>query len=92
MRLLICVCLGGLRRWLLQFQVHAEKIIHGDISCRNVLLDANYDVKIQTTLCMTPKKTMLASQSLHWEAPEALAGEVQHTSKTDAYSFASGSL
>jgi hypothetical protein len=86
----MCVC-----RWATQMasaisRLHAEKIIHGDISCRNVLLDANFDVKITDYLVHDPEEDYaLASQSLHWEAPEALAGEVDaYTYKTDAYSFA----
>ena len=48
-------------RWATQMasaisRLHAEKIIHGDISCRNVLLDANYDVKITDYLVHDPEE------------------------------------
>ena len=81
-------------KWAMQIaaavsRLHQEKIIHGNISCRNVLLDENYGVKITDFLVHDPQEDYsLASHLLHWEAPEALAGEISdYSSKTDSYSI-----
>lgn len=81
-------------KWAMQIaaavsRLHQEKIIHGNISCRNVLLDENFGVKITDFLVHDPQEDYsLASNLLHWEAPEALAGEISdYSSKTDSYSI-----
>ncbi|KAF9237149.1 kinase-like domain-containing protein [Melanogaster broomeanus] len=82
--------------------LHSFPVIHGDLTCNNVLLDANFNARLAdfgyaSLIGETPEALAYLQMStmrpgtLRWAAPEQISQDteetVQPTTKSDIYSF-----
>lgn len=70
--------------------LHMENVVHGDLGCHNLLLTDKMDIQVADfSIHLPDKNAKLASRLKHWEAPEALRGDIStYTLYSDAYSLA----
>ncbi|KAF9230106.1 kinase-like domain-containing protein [Melanogaster broomeanus] len=86
----------------LQLVLHSFPVIHGDLTCNNVLLDANFNARLAdfgyaSLIGETPEALAYLQMStmrpgtLRWAAPEQISqdngGDSAATTKSDIYSF-----
>jgi len=62
------------------------KVIHGDLKAQNVLVDSKFRVKV-ADFGLSQKKTVGATGTPFWMAPELLRGEAENSASSDVYSF-----
>lgn len=61
-------------------------VIHGDLKAANILVDRNFRAKV-ADFGLSAKKTIGATGTPLWMAPELLRGESSNTAASDVYSF-----
>uniref|UniRef100_A0A7S1Y4G3 Guanylate cyclase n=1 Tax=Grammatophora oceanica TaxID=210454 RepID=A0A7S1Y4G3_9STRA len=62
------------------------QVIHGDLKAQNVLVDSKFRAKV-ADFGLSQKKSVGATGTPLWMAPELLRGESENTSASDVYSF-----
>jgi len=71
----------------LRFLHAAEpQVIHGDLKAQNVLVDSKFRAKV-ADFGLSAKKTIGATGTPYWMAPELLRGESSNSGASDVYSF-----
>jgi len=64
----------------------SPQVIHGDLKAQNVLVDSKFRAKV-ADFGLSQKKSVGATGTPLWMAPELLRGESDNTSMSDVYSF-----
>ncbi|KAM7535211.1 hypothetical protein Aperf_G00000091033 [Anoplocephala perfoliata] len=79
----VCQIASGMR------VMEKNKLIHGDLATRNILLNENYDIKISDFGLSRPSESEYSSGvfAIRWAAPEVLEDGSKFTSKADVWSF-----